>query len=56
MNPIIWYDCPKCGKPKSCDGEHFCGSCEEQYRKEVKAQDQFKSEEEMYDYFIRLNE
>jgi len=29
-----WYDCPKCGKPESSDGEHFCGACEEKYKQE----------------------
>lgn len=26
-----WVDCPRCGKEKSSDGEHFCGKCEEKY-------------------------
>jgi len=32
-----WYDCPKCGKPESSDGEHFCGACEEHYQAEQKS-------------------
>ncbi len=37
----IFYDCPKCGKKESShDGYHFCGKCEEEYRREQLEMDQ----------------
>lgn len=56
MDTIIWYDCPACGKEKSCSGDTFCGACEEKYQKEIEAAGQFKTEQEMLDYYARLNE
>ena len=32
MYNVVWYDCPRCGRENSSDGEHFCGSCEQDYQ------------------------
>ena len=56
MDPIIWYDCPKCGKPKSSDGKHYCGACEEQYQKKMEKEGAFMTEKEYFQYLHDLNE
>ena len=53
---IIWYDCPMCGKEKSCYDDGFCGTCKEKHRRELEADGAFMNEREMNEHLSRLNE